>query len=104
MFLIDRELRARGWTEVTENPSALLAYGVLADYETLKVKIDPNGDLVFEDQVPVGALFVALMDPEIEGAVWIGAAAAEILEKPESEAVKKRLDHAVTHIIATLPK
>ena len=73
MFLIDRELRARGWTEVTENPSALLAYGVLADYETLKVKIDPNGDLVFEDQVPVGALFVALMDPEIEGAVWIGA-------------------------------
>ena len=43
MFLIDRELRKRGWTEVTENPDALLAYGVLVDMETLRVKIDPNG-------------------------------------------------------------
>ena len=103
MFLIDRELRARGWTEVKENPDVLAVYAVLVDMEAVDLKDDDN-TLAFGETVPAGALYIALADAETEEAVWVGAAAAKVDVVPQTETIKTRLDYAVTQIIARLPE
>jgi hypothetical protein len=103
-FLIDRELRAMGWTEVADNPDGLIAYGIVVDMEAIRVKYDPNNTMAVGEIIPTGALYIALVDGETNNTAWLGGAAAPLLEGPEADVVKQRLDYAVTNIISTLPR
>ncbi len=103
-WLVDREMRARNFTAVTENPDVLVAFAVAVDMEALVANYDKDKSIWFLENVPTGALFVALLDPVTAEAIWIGVAAAEVLEDPDQETVKKRLDYGMKEIFRTLPK
>jgi hypothetical protein len=49
-------------------------------------------------------LFIVLVDARTESPEWVGAATAKVLENPDIEVVKKRLEHAVINIVRTLPR
>jgi hypothetical protein len=103
-WLVEREMKARKFTAVTQEPDVLVVFAVAVDMEALVAKYDKDKSIWFIENVPTGALFVALLDPVTTEAIWLGAAAADILEDPDKEIVKKRLDHAVKEIFRTLPK
>ena len=99
-FLVDRELRARGMTEVKENPDVLVAYAVVVDMEAQKLLQDKDNNMNIVATVPQNALFVAFVDPTSGEAVWVGAASGEVQPNPSVDLVKKRLDYAVTKIVS----
>jgi len=99
-FLVDRELRARGMTEVKENPDVLVAYAVVVDMEAQKLLQDKDNNMNIVEKVPQNALFVAFADPTSGEAVWVGAASGEVQPNPSVDLVKKRLDYAVTKIVS----
>ncbi len=103
-FLIDRELRARGMIEDSVSPDMVVAYAAGIDMDSMDIKTDPESDLVVLENVPLGALTVILIDANTGLAIWGGVASAEIQENPSQEAIKKRLDFAVTRMLEKLPK
>jgi hypothetical protein len=104
VWLVERELKARNFTAVTGEPDVYVAYALAVDMEMLVAKYDKDNSVWFIENVPTGAIFVALIDPATQEAIWIGAAAADIMENPDEATVKKRLDYAVKEIFSTLPK
>ena len=69
MFLIDRELRARGKSETRVDPDMLVFYGAGIDMESVDIKIDPETEMEEFSKVPRGALLVVLVDTETEVAL-----------------------------------
>jgi len=103
-FLIDRELRKRGMSEDSLNPDMIVAFAAGIDMEIMEIDIDPKSNLVVLENVPMGALTVILVDANTGQAIWGGVATAEIQQSPDQEAIKKRLDFAVTGMFKQLPK
>ena len=103
-FLIDRELRARGMTESSDNPDLIVAFAAGIDMATMEIKIDPASNLETLRNVPMGALAVALIDGKTGLAIWGGVATAEIQQNPGPDVIKKRLDYAVTSMFKKLPR
>ena len=104
-FLIDRELRKRGMVERLQKPD--LAVGFLAgvDMAALKLKNNPDTDMLRLENVPQGALAIVLVDVSTGFAVWIGNASGELQGKKITSAdARKRLDFAVTRMLALLPE
>jgi hypothetical protein len=104
-FLIDRELRKHGMVESTQQPD--LAVGFLAgvDMAALKLKKNPDTDMLRLENVPQGALAIVLVDVSTGFAVWIGNASGELQgKKITSDDARKRLDFAVTKMLALLPE
>ena len=101
-YLIDRELRKQGINSNTENPDLAVAFFVGVDMETMQLKDDPEtqGDIL--DNIPQGALVVALINVETGYVVWLGLAKADIVEGASSELVRKRLDYAVSKMFKLL--
>jgi hypothetical protein len=104
VWLVEKELRARNFTAVTVEPDVYVAFALAADMDALVAKYDKDNSVWFIENVPTGALFVALIDPVTEEAIWLGAAVADIQDDPKEETVKTRLDYAVKEIFSTLPK
>ncbi len=102
-FLIDRELRKRGIAETTGGADMLVGYAAGVDMAALKEKIDPDTDMASWEEVPQGALVIALIDPVTGLAIFVGSATAEIRNLPVDQ-VKARLDYTVSQIISQLPK
>jgi len=103
-FLIDRELRKHGMTESSANPDLIVAFAAGIDMATMEIKIDPESNLETLENVPMGALVVALIDGKTGLAIWGGVATAEIQQNPEQDVIKKRLDYAVSSMFKQLPK
>jgi hypothetical protein len=103
MFLIDRELRARGKSETRVDPDMLVFYGAGIDMENVDFKIDPETDMEEMTNVPRGALLVVLVDTETEIALWGGVATAEIKQDPDPEVIRKRLEYAVKTMFKRFP-
>lgn len=103
VFLINRELRKRGFIEVTSDPDLLAVYAVGIDMMSLNVTFDEEDRARFE-QVPKGGVAVVLADPRSRNAVWVGSAAAHLLEKPDLELSLKRLDYAVSKMFKGFPR
>ena len=103
-WLIDRELRKRGYTEVSQDPELLVTFAVVVDMEALAlVKSHADGSLKVAN-IPQGALMVELLDSETENIVWLGSADAEIRQYADEDIVKKRLDVAISGMFKGLPK
>jgi hypothetical protein len=103
VFLANRELRNRGYSEVVSDPGLLAIYAVGIDMMSLNVTFDEEDRARFEE-VPKGGVAVVLADAETRNAVWVGSAVAELLEEPDEELSKKRVDYAITQMFKSLPR
>jgi hypothetical protein len=103
-FLIDRELRKRGVTQVDRNPDMLVAYIAGVDMEALELKKDPQQDMEVLRNNPKGALAVIFINPVNGKALWAGVAEANVQGQRSSEDTKKRLDYAVSEMFRKLPE
>jgi hypothetical protein len=101
--LVDRELRDKGLTQVATDPDMLVIYGVGVDMKALEnVEVDEENAARFEE-VPKGGVLVVFIDPQSRQVIWAGAAEAEIMEKPDRELAKRRLDYAITKMLKGFP-
>jgi hypothetical protein len=103
-FLIDRELRKRGISEDSVDPDMLVVFAAGIDMDNLRMTVDPESKIRSLQNIPQGALLVALVDAETDVAVWAARATANIQQEPSTETVKKRLDYAVTSMFKKLPR
>jgi hypothetical protein len=101
-FLINRELRGKGYTEVAGGPEMLVIYAVGVDMKSLSVVVDQENVQRFEE-VPKGGVVIVLADAESRRAIWVGAAVAELLEEPDRDLAKQRLDYAVSKMFKRFP-
>ena len=103
MFLVDRELRARGMTAAAHSPDVLVIYAVGVDMKALDVVVDPDDQTERFAQVPKGGLMIILADPDSRRVMWVGGALADLAEEPTVELQKKRLDYAITTMFKKFP-
>lgn len=101
-YLIDRELRKKGINSATSHPDLAVAFFVGVDMEAIELKDDPSTEGDVLENIPQGALVIALIDVQTEYVVWVGVAKAEIVEGASSELIRKRLDYAVSNIFKLL--
>jgi len=101
-FLVDRELRKNGLAEVVDNPDVLVAYGVGIDMKAMKVVIDEDQTERFEN-LELGGVLVALADATTREVVWGGSAVAKLLEEPDRDLTRQRLDYAITEMFKKFP-
>jgi len=102
--LIDHELRKRGMFESSAAPDLFVAFAAGIDMDALELKVDPATNIDILTNVPKGALVVVLVDSDSGFVIWVGAAVADVQERPDAQTVKKRLDYAVTKLLRKLPK
>jgi hypothetical protein len=103
-FLIDRELRKRGYVENSVDPDIIVMFAAGIDMDAMQYKVDPQSDIDLLENVPLGALAVVLVDADTENVVWAGLATGEIKQDPSTDVVKQRLDYAVTSMFKKLPR
>ncbi|MFZ5570232.1 MAG: DUF4136 domain-containing protein [Thermodesulfobacteriota bacterium] len=103
-YLIDRELRNRGMEENRNDPDMGVAFALGVDMDALGLKTDPKTKMAAMKNVPKGALVVALVDTETGFVIWMGTATAEVQKDIDEEAIKKRLDFAVTRMFWRMPE
>lgn len=103
-FVIDRELRKKGFSESTK-PDVFVAFLVVANVDQVK-KIDEQRSENLDNLKGVGkgALVIELIDAESAKTIWLGAATAEVSSKFTDEERKQRIDYAVSELIGQLPK
>ena len=101
-YLIDRELRHKGINSTTVDPDLAVAFFIGVDMDAMKLKDDPDTQGNVLENVPRGALVVALINVETGYVVWRGLAKADIDEGASSEVVRERLDYAVSKMFKLL--
>jgi len=97
-FVINRELRAHGLTQVDKAPDLLVAFAAGVDTSVLELKEDPEGKKKIPTNVPKAALVIALIDANTGYAVWLGYAVGDAQQQQSSENIIKRIDYAVSEI------
>ena len=103
-FLIDRELRKRGVSQVELGPDMLVAYIAGVDMAALELKQDPKREMEVLQNNPKGALAVIFISPINGKALWAGVATANVQAQRSSEDSRKRLDYAVSEMFRKLPR
>ncbi|MGI9329592.1 MAG: DUF4136 domain-containing protein [Gammaproteobacteria bacterium] len=103
-FLINRELRTRGFTQVENNPDVYVAFLAGVNMEALNLDKDPKTKLRVLTKEPEGALAIVLLDATTSEAVWGAVAGDRVDSEMDVESSKKRLDYAVTKMIDRLPR
>ena len=102
-FLINEQLRKRGMTVTRTNPDVLIAYALGIDTAMTKFKEDPETQVKVLENVPQGALVIAMMDANTEIVTWAGVAVGELQNQGE-EIAKLRLNYVVTEMFKQMPK
>jgi hypothetical protein len=102
IFLVNRELRGRGMTEVAENPEVLLVASAAVDTEALAALKDADSNLTIIKTIPQSSLLLGFLDPTSHETLWVGAASSELKGSTDNEVVKARLDYAIRNIIKTI--
>ena len=104
-FVIDRELRKKGFSESSSDPDVFVAFLLVADVNQVK-KIDEErgGNVENLEGVGKGALLIELIDAETAKTIWLGGATAKVSSKYTDDERKQRLDYAITEVIGQLPK
>jgi len=104
LWLIRRELRRRGMTEVNVNPDLLAGFATGVNMAALKLQKNPETRLETLENVPKAALVVVLIDSQTGLPVWVGKATGELQEEATNEVVRKRLDYAVKQMFKKMPR
>ena len=102
-YLIDRELRKRGLSEVSNNPDLIVAFAAGVDMDAFELKVNPETKMDMLANMPQGGLVIMFIDSQSGFVIWVGAAVAEIQESIDAKTVKARLDYAVTQLFKKLP-
>lgn len=102
-FLINRELRARGITEVDANPDVFVAYIGGVDMDSMEWQKDPKTDMQVLKAQPEGALAIVLVDAQTGDPVFGGVASDRVESEQTVENARIRLDYAVTQIFRRMP-
>ncbi len=103
-FLVDRELRRRGMQESAGQPDMILAFALGVDMEALQLKVDEKTRMQTLENVPKGALVLVAIDSTTGFVIWMGEAEAEVQQGLSEQEVRKRLDYAVSKMIAKMPR
>ncbi len=103
-WLIDREMRARGVSEVTAFPDVFVAFVAGVDTTQLALKEDPKTKMEVLQNAGKGALVVMLIDGTSGDAVWAATAVGNVDRNRSTAETKARLDYAVTQMFRELPK
>jgi len=102
-YLIDRELRKRDMTQNSLDPDLIVAFAAGIDMDALGLKVNPETKMKTLENVPQGGLLIALVDSKTGFVIWTGQAKAELMDQPDTDTVKARLDHAVTQLFRKIP-
>ena len=103
-FLVNRELRKRGMSEVVASPDVEVLCAIGVDMNALELVQDPQTLLELAENIPKAALVVTLVDPATRTPIWLGIAVATLQEDPSNDLVKKRVHYAVSEILKGLPR
>ena len=103
-YLIDQELGKRGIQKNSANPDLLVVYGIGVDMDNLDLKTDEKTDELHMENVPAGALIIALTDTQTGNVAWVAVASADIQENADEEMMQKRIDYAVSQMFKELPE
>ncbi len=97
-FVINRELRGHGLSQVESNPDLLVAFAAGVDMTILELKEDPNSDKKIPTNVPKAALLIALIDASSGYVVWLGHATGDVQQQQSIGNIRARIDYAVSQI------
>jgi hypothetical protein len=100
-FVINRELRNSGLVQVETEPDLYVGFAAGVDTSVLELKQDPdNKEEMVPTNVPKAALVIALIDARTGYTVWLGYAEGNAQNQQSIENIRKRIDFAVTEILA----
>jgi hypothetical protein len=103
-YQVDLHMERRGYKKVVVDGDLGLVIGINVDMETVGARVDRKARTVSFENIPSGALVVALVDAKDGYANWVGSATAPLLEDPTRDTVTKRIDYAVRKIFRKLPR
>ena len=103
-FVINRELRAHGLNQVTDNPDLYVFFVAGVDTTILELKENPNSENKVLTSVPKAALAIALIDGESGYTIWLGHAVGNVQPQQNIENIRKRIDYAVSEIFKSYNK
>lgn len=103
-FVINRELRAHGLHQVTDNPDLYVSFVAGVDTTILELKEDPDNNKKVLTNVPKAALAIALIDGKSGYTIWLGHAVGNVQPQQSIENIRKRIDYAVSEIFKTYNK
>ena len=103
VFLIDRELRAKGMSESSSNPDILIGFAAGIDMAKVEYKENPEKNFKSLEAAPEGAIVILMVDADTDVIIWAGTATADIQGNTDLN-IKKRLDYVVTQMLKKLPK
>jgi hypothetical protein len=103
-WLIDRELRKRGMTEVTANPDMIIGFAAGIDMAALELTENPETKKVTVKNIRQGSLALIFVDAASGFPIWIGTAMGDLQQEPTPDTVRKRLDYAVSEMFELLPE
>jgi hypothetical protein len=99
-FIINRELRARGLHQVTNQPDLLVTFAAGIDTTILELRENPNSNQKIMTNVPKAALLIALVDANTGYTVWLGYAVGDAQQQQSIENIRTRIDYAVKEIFS----
>ena len=97
-FNIDKELRAKGFTENSHSPDMLVTFIAGVDMDNIEMTTNDETQLESLENVPKGALVVALFDANTGQPLWVGMAEANLQQDVTTLAAKERLNIAVSEM------
>ena len=102
-FLVDRELRDRGRSQVVADPKMVAIFAIGLDMKAMDVSVNPESEMKEFEPSPKGGIFVFLVHPRTRYVVWAGRAIGDVSSAPSIESAKARLEHAVTEMFEDFP-
>ncbi len=97
-LVVNRELRARGFNQVENNPDLLVSFAAGVDTTVLELKKDPDSDKAVPTTAPKAALVIALIDESSGYVVWLGHAMGDAQQQQTIDNIRGRIDYAVSQI------
>ncbi|OQK15809.1 hypothetical protein AU255_16595 [Methyloprofundus sedimenti] len=101
-YLIDRELRKNNIFGVKDDADLGVAYFLGVDMDAMQLKVNPETETIVLENVPKGALVVALVDMQTGYVVWLGSARADIAKTFQADIARERLDYAISKMFKNL--
>jgi len=94
-WLIGRELRNKGLTQVGENPDLMITYMSGVDMTATELVKDSTQKLDILENIPKAALVIVMLDAATGNPVWGAVAVGDVHENRTASHIRSRLDFAV---------
>ena len=102
-FIVNRELRNLGMTEVSANPDVFVAFAAGVDMTSLDLKEHPESKEQHLVNIPKAALIVVLVDADTGFIIWLGEASGDADSSRSIEEIHTRVDYAVKQMFKRIP-